>query len=157
MLDLGNDEEIVNLLVHDPERNLVVAASDGRGFIVREKLVVAQTRAGKQVLNVSGGTEAAVCTPVTGNHLAVVGENRKLLIFELSDLPKMNRGRGVVLQRYKQGGLSDAKTLTPEEGLTWHQAGGRTRTELELDNWLGKRGQTGRLAPKGFSKTHKFG
>ena len=157
MLDLGNDEDIVNLFVHDPERNLVVAASDGRGFIVSEKVIVAQTRAGKQVLNVSGETEAAVCTPVTGDHLAVVGENHKLLIFELTELPEMNRGRGVVLQRDKQGGLSDAKTLITQEGLTWHQAGGRKRTELELNNWLGKRGQTGRLAPKGFSKINKFG
>jgi len=157
MLDLGNDEDIVNLMVHDPERKLVVAASDGRGFIVSEKAVVAQTRAGKQVLNVSGASEAVVCTPVRGDYLAVVGENHKLLIFQLTDLPEMNRGRGVVLQRYKQGGLSDAKTLNPQEGLTWRQAGGRTRTEFELDNWLGKRGQTGRLAPKGFSKIQKFG
>ena len=100
--------------------------------------------------------EAAVCTPVLGDHLAVVGENHKLLIFPLTDLPEMNRGRGVVLQRYKEGGLSDAKTLAPAVGLTWRQAGGRTRTELDLTNWMGKRGQTGRLAPKGFAKTHKF-
>ena len=156
MLDLANDEDVISLMVHDPERKLVVAASDGRGFVVSEKAVVAQTRAGKQALNVSGDVEAAVCTPVLGDHLAVVGENHKLLIFPLTDLPEMNRGRGVVLQRYKEGGLSDAKTLAPAVGLTWRQAGGRTRTELDLINWMGKRGQTGRLAPKGFSKTHKF-
>ena len=156
MLDLANDEDVISLMVHDPERKLVVAASDGRGFVVSEKAVVAQTRAGKQALNVSGDVEAAVCTPVLGDHLAVVGENHKLLIFPLTDLPEMNRGRGVVLQRYKEGGLSDAKTLAPGVGLTWRQAGGRTRTELELTSWMGKRGQTGRLAPKGFAKTHKF-
>ena len=156
MLDLANDEDVVSLMVHNPERKLVVAASDGRGFVVSEKAVVAQTRAGKQALNVFGDVEAAVCAPVLGDHLVVVGENHKLLIFPLTDLPEMNRGRGVVLQRYKEGGLSDAKTLDPAVGLTWRQAGGRTRTELDLTNWMGKRGQTGRLAPKGFSKTHKF-
>jgi topoisomerase-4 subunit A len=91
-----------------------------------------------------------------GDHLAVVGENHKLLIFPLAELPMMNRGRGVVLQRYKDGGLADAKTMDLADGLTWRQAGGRTRTELDPEMWLGKRGQAGRLAPKGFPKHHKF-
>ena len=157
LLDLANDQEVVDLMVHDSERKLLVASSDGRGFIVEEKSIVAQTRGGRQVLNVSGDVEAAVCATVEGDHLAVVGENHKLLIFPLTELPEMNRGRGVVLQRYKDGGLADAKTMTPSEGLTWRQAGGRTRTELDLEMWLGKRSQAGRLAPKGFPKNHKFG
>jgi topoisomerase-4 subunit A len=94
---------------------------------------------------------------VQGDHVAVVGDNHKLLLFPLSELPEMNRGRGVVLQRYRDGGLSDAKTMTLADGLTWRQAGGRTRTEPDLEMWLGKRSQAGRLAPKGFPKNHKFG
>ncbi|MFP6698789.1 MAG: DNA topoisomerase IV subunit A [Alphaproteobacteria bacterium] len=157
LLDLGNDQEVVDLMVHEAERKLVVASSDGRGFVVAEKSLVAQTRGGRQVLNVSGDVEAAVCAEVQGDHLAVMGENHKLLIFPMSELPEMNRGRGVVLQRYKDGGLADARTLVPSQGLTWRQAGGRTRTELDLEMWLGKRSQAGRLAPKGFPKNHKFG
>ncbi len=156
LLDLANDQEIVDLMVHDGERTLLVASSDGRGFIVKEAATIAQTRGGRQVLNVSGDVEAAVCATVSGDHLAVVGDNHKLLIFPLSELPEMNRGRGVVLQRYKEGGMADAKTMNLADGLTWRQAGGRTRTEMDLDMWLGKRSQAGRLAPKGFPKNHKF-
>ena len=119
MLDLGNDQEIVAMFVHDPERKLLVVSSDGRGFIVPEAQVAAQTRSGKQVLNVSGDVEAAVCRPVVGDHLAVVGDNHKLILFPLDELPEMNRGRGVVLQKYKDGGLSDAMPFTLADGLTW--------------------------------------
>ena len=156
LLDLANDQDIVDLMVHDSERKLLVASSDGRGFIVEETAAIAQTRGGRQVLKVSGAVEAAVCAAVVGDHLAVVGENHKLLIFPLAELPVMNRGRGVVLQRYKDGGLADAKTMNVADGLTWRQAGGRTRTEVDLETWLGKRSQAGRLAPKGFPKHHKF-
>jgi len=157
LLDMANDQEIVELMVHDPERKLLVAASDGRGFIVEEKATVAQTRTGRQVLNVSGDTEAAICKPVDGDHLAVVGDNHKLIIFPLDELPEMTRGRGVVLQKFRDGGLADAKTMNLADGLTWKQAGGRTRTEMDLEMWLGKRSQAGRLAPKGFPKNNRFG
>jgi topoisomerase-4 subunit A len=157
LLDMANDQDIIEVMVHDPDRKLLVAASDGRGFIVAEKAIVAQTRGGRQVLNVSGDVEAVVCTPAEGDYLAVVGENHKLLLFPLSELPEMNRGRGVVLQRYRDGGLADAKTMILADGLTWRQAGGRTRTETDLEMWRGKRGQSGRLAPKGFPKNHSFG
>ncbi len=157
LLDMANDQEIIEVMVHDPARKLLVASSDGRGFIVAEKDIVAQTRGGRQVLNVAGDVEASVCAPVEGDHLAVVGENHKLLLFPLSELPEMSRGRGVVLQRYRDGGLGDAKTMNLADGLTWLQSGGRTRTETELEMWLGKRGQAGRLAPKGFPKNHSFG
>jgi topoisomerase-4 subunit A len=156
MFDLGNDQDIVGLLVHDPERKLVVASSDGRGFIVPEAQIVAQTRGGRQVLNVSGANEAAVCCALEGDHVAVVGENHKLNIFPSAELPEMTRGRGVVLQRYKDGGLSDVVTLNLQDGLQWRQAGGRTRTETDLTMWLGKRGNAGRLAPKGFPRNNKF-
>jgi topoisomerase-4 subunit A len=156
MIDLGNDQEIVALLVHKPGRKLVVAAYDGRGFIVPEEEVVAQTRAGKQVLNVGEGVEAAVCAPVDGDHVAVMGENRKLIIFPVAELPEMTRGRGVILQKYKDGGLSDVKTFNLAEGLTW-RLGDKTRTETGLQDWVGQRAQAGRLPPQGFPKSNKFG
>jgi len=157
MIDLPNDQDIIGLGVCHPEVKLLVASSDGRGFVVAMEEVVAQTKAGKQVLNVSGDVEAAVCTPVIGDHVAVIGENRKLLIFPLEELPEMTRGRGVILQKYKDGGLSDAKTFNLDEGLTWAAGAGRVRTETDLIAWLGKRAQAGRLPPHGFTKSNKFG
>ena len=156
MVDLGNDEDIVELLVHEPGRKLLVASSDGRGFVVAENTVIAQTRGGRQVLKVGGGAEAQVCVPVQGDTVAVLGENRKLLLFPLDDLPLRPRGRGVMLQRYRQGGLSDAKVFTLAEGLSW-RTGERGRTETALEPWLGKRAQAGRLVPKGFARSNKFG
>jgi topoisomerase-4 subunit A len=155
MIDLGNDREIVALFVHQPGRKLVVAARDGRGFVVAEDDVVAQTRTGKQVLNLAEGTAAAACAVVDGDHVAAVGENRKLIIFPLAELPEMARGRGVILQKYKDGGLSDVKTFKLSDGLTW-SIGERTRTETDLRAWRGKRAQAGRLPPTGFPKSNRF-
>jgi topoisomerase-4 subunit A len=156
MIELGNEHGVVALTVQDPERKLLVASTDGRGFIVPEKDVAAQTRAGKQVLNVSGDVEAAVCSPVSGDSVAVVGENRKLLIFPLAELPEMTRGRGVMLQRYGTGGgLADAVTFDGKEGLPW-RIGDRTRVETDLKDWMGKRAQAGRKAPRGFPKNNRF-
>ena len=153
---LPNDQDIVGLLVHQPGRKLLVASSDGRGFVVPEDEVVAQTKNGKQVLNVGTGVEAVVCRPTEGDHVAVIGENRKLLIFPLDELPEMTRGRGVMLQRYKDGGLSDAKTFSLAEGLSWTAGAGRIRTESDLRAWVGKRAQAGRLPPSGFARSNKF-
>lgn len=157
MMGLPNDQDIVGLQVHEPGRRLLVASADGRGFIVPEDEVVAQTKNGKQVLNLAQGVEAAVCRPVAGDHVAVIGENRKLIIFPLDELPEMTRGRGVIMQKYKDGGLSDAKTFTLADGLTWSSGAGRTRTESDLVAWVGKRAQAGRLPPTGFSRANKFG
>ena len=155
MVDLENNQDIVALVVHQSGRKLLVASSDGRGFVVREDEIVAHTRAGRQALNVSGDNEAQVCVPAEGDSVAVVGENRKLLIFPLSELPVMERGRGVLLQRYKDGGLSDATVFTWDEGLMW-RAGERNRTEKNLDDWVGKRAQSGRIVPKGFARANRF-
>ena len=155
MIDLGNDEDIVQLLIHKPERKLLVASSDGRGFIVLEDTVIAQTRSGKQVLNVRGDVEARVCVGVVGDSVAVVGTNRKMIIFGLDELPEMNRGRGVLLQRYKDGELCDISTFARADGLAW-RSGQRTRTETDLVDWVGKRSQAGRLAPRGFAKSNRF-
>jgi len=156
LVDLPNDQDIVAMQVYRPGQKLVVAAADGRGFVVPEDDIVAQTKGGKQVLNLAEGVEAAVCAPVEGDMLAIVGENRKLSIFPLKELPEMTRGRGTILQRYKDGGLSDLTTFKRAEGLSWIMGGGRTRTETDLMNWLGKRGAAGRLPPKGFPRSGKF-
>ena len=156
MIELSNEHDLVNMFVHRPGRKLLVAASDGRGLVVAEDDVVAQTRIGKQVLNVKGDAEAQACAPVEGDAVAVVGENRRLLIFPLIEVPTRNRGRGVILQKYRQGGLADIKTFTLAEGLSW-KSGERTRTETDLTSWIGKRAQAGRLPPKGFARTNRFG
>jgi len=156
MVDLGNDHDIIGMMVHQPERKLVVASSDGRGFVVPENEVIAQTRTGKQVLNVSGEVEARACADAEGDTLAVVGENHKLILFPLSELPEMTRGRGVKLQSYKDGGLADVKAFTLKDGLSW-KSGERTRTETDLKLYIGKRAQAGRLAPRGFPRSNRFG
>ncbi len=155
MIDLGNDHDPVALFVHQPDRKLLVASSDGRGFVVEEKTVLAQTRQGRQVLNLPPGVEAAVCTPVYGDSVAVIGENRKLLAFPLDEVPEMTRGRGVILQRYRDGGLADAIVFSRAEGLSW-RSGGRTRTLADLTPWWGKRAQAGRLPPQGFPRSNRF-
>ena len=157
MVDLGNDADVVQLLIHQPDRKLFVAASDGRGFIVPENEIVAQTRSGKQVLNVRGDIEAQSCVVADGDHVAVIGDNRKLLLFPLSELPEMSRGRGVKLQSYAKGGLRDALTFTLAEGLTV-RTGGRNRTfeHKDIADWMGKRAQAGRLPPVGFPRSNTF-
>ncbi len=157
IIDLPNDQEIVSLFAYKAGRKMIVASSDGRGFIVPQDEVLAQTKNGKQVLNLGGAAEAAACKPVTGDTVAVVGENRKLLIVPLAELPEMTRGRGVTLQKYKDGGLADVTSFNLAGGLSWTMAGGRTRTESDLRAWMGKRAAAGRLPPKGFPKNGKFG
>ena len=156
MVDLPQDVEILMLFIHKPGRKLLLASSAGDGFVVPEDEVIAQTRGGKQVLNVRAPNTAAVCRPVLGDHVAVVGENRKVLVFALDELPEMARGKGVRLQKYKDGGLSDATTFDFSEGLSWLDPAGRTRTETELAEWTGKRAGAGRMAPRGFPRDNKF-
>ncbi|KAG1713703.1 DNA topoisomerase 4 subunit A [Nymphon striatum] len=156
MVDLPNEAEIVALFIHKPGNKLLVASSAGDGFIVPEDDVIAQTRAGKQVLNVKGDVRAKVCSDVTGDHIACVGENRKVLLFPIDELPEMGRGKGVRLQKYKDGGLSDATTFTLTEGLSWLDPAGRTRTETELGEWTAKRAGAGRMAPRGFPRDNTF-
>ena len=156
MVDLPNEAQIVALFIHQPDRKLLVASSAGDGFIVPETEVVAQTRSGKQVLNVRGDTRALVCRPVQGDTVATVGENRKVLVFPIDELPEMGRGKGVRLQKFKDGGLSDATTFHAEAGLSWLDPAGRTRTETALAEWSGKRASAGRMAPRGFPRDNKF-
>ncbi|MCK0121985.1 DNA topoisomerase IV subunit A [Loktanella sp. F6476L] len=155
MIDLPNDVEIIDILIHKPGMRLFVASTEGNGFVVPEDDVLAQTRTGKQVLNVASA-KALICKRVNGDTVAVVGENRKVLVFSLDELPEMGRGKGVRLQKYKDGGLSDATTFQRADGLTWLDPAGRTRTETELDEWTGKRASAGRMAPRGFPRDNKF-
>ncbi|AWZ20850.1 Topoisomerase IV subunit A [Roseovarius sp. AK1035] len=156
MVDLPNEAGIVDLLIHKPGRKLLVASDAGDGFIVPEEEVIAQTRSGKQVLNLKEPARALVCRPVTGDHVACVGDNRKVLVFALDELPELGRGKGVRLQKYKDGGLSDATTFDLAAGLTWRDPAGRTRTESNLEEWLGKRAGSGRMAPRGFPRDNRF-
>ena len=156
MVDVPNDADIVDIFVSKADRKLLVASSVGDGFIVREEEVIAQTRSGKQVLNVKGDVEAQVCKPVAGDHVTVVGENRKMLIFPITELPELSRGKGVRLQKYKDGIMSDATTFELAAGLSWLDPAGRTRTETELKEWIAKRASAGRMAPRGFPRNNKF-
>ncbi|WP_040610453.1 DNA topoisomerase IV subunit A [Oceaniovalibus guishaninsula] len=156
MVDLPNEAQIVDLRVHRPGGRLLVASSAGDGFVLPEDEAVAQTRTGRQVLNVRAPAVAALARPVRGDHVAVVGENRKVLVFALSDLPELGRGKGVRLQSYKDGGLSDATTFVLAEGLSWKDPAGRTRTETDLSDWIGKRASAGRMAPRGFPRDNRF-
>ncbi|MBF9052512.1 DNA topoisomerase IV subunit A [Roseobacter sp. HKCCD9010] len=158
MVDMPNEVEIVDLFIHQPDGKLLVASSAGDGFVVPQADVVAQTRAGKQVLNVKGDVTAKVCTALApgDDHIATVGENRKVLVFPLEELPEMGRGKGVRLQKYKDGGLSDACAFALSEGLSWSDPAGRTRTEADLTEWMGKRASAGRMAPRGFPRDNRF-
>jgi topoisomerase-4 subunit A len=158
MLDMDKDQDVAAVFPYVAEQKLVVASSGGYGFRVVASDLVANTRKGKQVLNVSGQDEARVCVPADGDLIAVVGTNRKMIIFPLEQLPEMARGKGVRLQRYKDGRLSDARVFKKAEGLSWTDGAGRvhTRPMSELKDWMGDRAQAGRLSPQGFPKTNRF-
>jgi topoisomerase-4 subunit A len=155
IIDMPADTPLVTLLKAG-EGRLLVAASTGHGLVIDMKSAMAQTRSGKQVLNVSGGAKAVACCLAEGDHVAVVGQNRRLLVFQLDEVPEMQRGKGVILQRYKDGELSDIKVFNLADGLSWQMGGGRTRTETDLLAWQGKRGAAGKLPPNGFPRPARF-
>ena len=156
IVDLPNDANMIELFIHQPDRKLLLASSAGDGFVVQESDIVAQTRTGKQVLNVKSDITALICKPVAGDYVATVGQNRKVLIFPIDELPIMSRGKGVRMQKYKDGGLNDATTFNLIDGLSWLDPAGRRRIESELTDWVGKRAGAGRMAPRGFPRENKF-
>lgn len=156
MIELTNEDGVLALFVPDITRKYLVAASSGRGFILPGVELASERRAGKTILALRPSEEWALCKPVDGDHVAVIGQNRKLLVFPLEQLPEMPRGTGVQLQKYKDGGLADAKTFPLAEGLSW-TIGERSRTETRLTEWLGARASVGRMPPSGFPKSNKFG
>lgn len=154
-IELEQDADIVDVLPYQSGRKLLVAAKEGRGFLVAEDDCVANTRKGKQVLGVDA-QDACKVIPAVGDTVAVIGENRKLLVFPLAQIPEMTRGRGVRLQRYKDGAMSDVKVFKAADGLTWTDTSGRTWTVADLTEWRGERASAGRLPPKGFPRNNKF-
>jgi topoisomerase IV subunit A len=156
LADFGNEDDAVALFVPLPGMRYLVAAAGGRGFLVKAEDLAAEKRTGKQVLNTRPGEEAMLCVLAEGDHVAVVGDNRKLLVFPLEQVPELARGAGVILQRYKDGKLADARVFRLSEGLSW-KSGERVRIETDLRPWLGERAQVGRLPPNGFPKANRFG
>jgi topoisomerase-4 subunit A len=156
--DMDQTTDVVDVFAYVEKRKLLVASRSGNGFVVNEDDVLGTTRKGKQVLNVKPPDKAAAISVAAGDTVAAIGENRKMVLFPLSELPEMGRGRGVRLQRYKDGGLSDVKVFDLDDGLTWADGAGRTFTldKKEIADWRGKRADAGRLAPKGFPKSNRF-
>jgi len=157
--DLEQDAELIAVFPHKGGRKFLVASAQGRGFVVAEDECLGNTRKGKQVLNVSAPDKACALAVVDGDMVASIGENRKMVIFKLDQVPEMARGRGVRLQRFRDGSLSDLKTFKAQDGLAWLDSAGRafSLTMKELVDWRGNRSDAGRLAPKGFPRTNKFG
>jgi topoisomerase-4 subunit A len=159
MVDFDEGADIVAAYPYKPGMKLLLVSTEGRGFVAAADEIVANTRKGKNVMSLDGKAKLAVAAEGQGDHVAIVGENRKLLIFPASQLPEMARGKGVRLQRYRDGGVSDAKTFRLDDGLTWKDSSGRTWTVAngELRDWIGNRAEAGRLPMKGFPKNNRFG
>ena len=156
MLDLPNEDGVLAMFLPIEGARFLVAATDGKGFLVEGTELLAEKRTGKQVLVLEGTTRAALCIPAEGDHVAVLGDNRRLLVFPMEQLPVMTRGRGVQLQSYKDGGLADAKVFTRADGLSW-RLGDRLRVEPDLTTWRGNRAGAGKAPPNGFPRTNRFG
>lgn len=155
MIDLANNDEVISMFVYEQGVNYLIASDKGYGFIVDENHLLAQTRSGRKIMNVADGENMKFCLPMTGDYVAVVGENRRLLVFKAEEIPTMARGHGVLLQKYKDGNISDIQIFKGEEGFSYNRAGGIS-TEKELIGWLGHRAQIGKVVPFGFPKSNKF-
>ena len=159
-LDIDAEAKIAALIVHAKDKRVLLAADTGKGFAAETSELLAETRKGRQVVNMKGDAKLVVVRPIdpAHDHVAAVGENRKLVVFNLEELPVMARGQGVKLQNYRDGGLSDATTFVLEDGLSWQMGGkgDRTRTETDIWQWKVARGGAGRMPPQGFPKDNKF-
>ena len=155
MVDFPTDAKLVAMFKAGSDK-MLIASDAGYGFVVETEQAIAQTRTGKQVLNLSGGAKAVACCPADGNSVAVVGVNRKMIVFDIEEVPVLGRGKGVILQRYKEGQLADIKVFNKEDGLSWQMGGGRTRTEHDLMTWTAKRGGAGKMPPTGFPRPARF-
>lgn len=155
MIDLANNDQIASMFVYNKELQYLIASDNGYGFIVDENHILAQTRNGRKIMNVAENENVVFCLPMTGDYVAIVGENRKLLVFKAEEIPTMARGHGVLLQKYKDGNISDIQIFKGEEGFSYSRSGG-IGNEKELMTWLGHRAQIGKLVPFGFPKNNKF-
>jgi len=158
MADIDESASIVAVWAYGPGVKRLIASSDGNGFVVGDDELLSSTRKGRAVLNVAAPAFAALIVPAAGDHVAIIGQNRKLLVFPFAQLNEMSRGKGTRLQRYKDGGVSDARVFAIADGLTWRDSAGRTFTvaKADLKEWIGNRAEAGRLPPKGFPKTNRF-
>jgi topoisomerase-4 subunit A len=156
--DIGEGEDIVSVFPYAAGHKILLAASDGRGFVVPHDDVIAGTRKGKQILNLDEPFKATIVAPAEGDHVAIIGENRRLLVFPLQQVPEMVRGKGVRLQKYKDGGIADIKVFYLKDGLSWKDAAGRSFVveKRDLKEWIGERADVGRLPPRGFPKNNRF-
>jgi topoisomerase IV subunit A len=159
MVDLEEGADFIAAFPYRPGAKMLVVSSDGRGFVAPTDDTVANTRKGKGILTLDPPAKAVVCTEAEGSHVAIIGQNRKMLVFPVNQVPEMTRGKGVRLQRYREGGVSDAKVFKLKEGLTWKDTSGRTWTvaKEDLRDWIANRAEAGRLPPKGFPKSNRFG
>ena len=155
MIDLANNDEIVALFVYEPEAKYLIATDKAYGFIVDENHILAQTRNGRKIMNVTDGENVKFCVKMVGDYVAIVGENRKMLVFKAEEIPTMARGHGVLLQKYKDGNITDIQIFKGEDGFCYNRAGG-VSVEKDLMTWLGHRAQVGKLVPFGFPKNNKF-
>jgi len=161
MVDVEGEGNVVALLRAGAGEKLLLASSDGRGFVTSAAAAIAETRKGKQIVNLRPGASLKVVRPLKGgdDYVAVIGDNRKMVVFPISELPEMGRGQGVQLQRYRDGGLADATTFVFAQGLSWPMGGesGRTRAEPDMNPWRTARGAAGRMPPMGFPRDNPFG
>ena len=159
MADVEEGSDVFAAFPYKAGAKMLVASSDARGFVAPQDEMVGNTRKGKAVLNVDAGARMCVVVEAQGDHVATIGENRKMLVFPLADVPEMARGKGVRLQRFRDGGLSDARVFALKEGLSWQDSAGRTFNvaKADLKEWIGARAEAGRLPPKGFPKNNRFG
>lgn len=155
MMDMEDNDKVVDIMIFDPEKKMIIASRSGKGFVIAHKDVLAHTKTGKKILNLQDKDKALGCFAIEGDHVAVVGNNRKMLIFRLDEIPEMKKGQGVTLQKYKEAVLTDVKTFNLESGLTWN-SGSRTKVEKDIVTWLGKRALIGKSVPFGFAKDNKF-
>ena len=156
LTDLPNQTEIINVLVFNSNKSSIVASSLGDGFIINHTDMLAQTRSGKKIINLKSGTKACCIKNIEGDTIATIGTNRKLLIFKIDELPKLNKGKGVRLQKFKDALLSDLITFNYEKGLSFFDKPGLKKVENDINNWIGKRAQSGKFAPKRFPKSNLF-
>ena len=155
MIDVSNADTITDMFVFEPKTSYLIASDKGYGFVIDENHIVAQTRQGRKIMNVAEGEKTMFCKKINGNMVATIGDNRKILVFKLEEVPTMARGHGVCLQKYKDGGLSDIQIFNEDDGFSYNRSGG-VSVEKDLLTWLGHRAQVGKLAPFGFSKNNKF-
>ena len=154
-IDVKGDNKIISCFPFF-EGSVILASESGHGFKIKTTNLVAQTKSGKQIINVKNNNKAKICKKITGDTIAIVGNNRKLITYSIEEVPELNKGKGVILQRYKDGTLSDIITFKKEDGISWKMNGGRQRTEKELLTWEGKRGGAGRMVPNGFPRPPIF-